>query len=124
MLAAALKAHENVATQSSSPKANADASGQIASCVGGLNISGSSPMKQTCSQSLPSTAHFPSGFGAYPAKPRVRPTPAPGLSQLPILELPEPSPHSSSFLDKIGFDTVAEGHEGNGDAEEFERGGT
>lgn len=52
------------------------------------------------SQSLPSGGLM--GHSKFPSKPRVRPTPAPsGLTQLPILELPEPSPHSNSLLNSM-----------------------
>jgi hypothetical protein len=34
-----------------------------------------------------------------PARPRMRPSMPTSIAQLPILELPEPSPHSSSLLD-------------------------
>jgi len=40
-----------------------------------------------------------------PPKPRVRPSNAPKLSQLPVLELPEPSPLSNSLLSSSLMDT-------------------
>jgi len=51
------------------------------------------------SQSLPSSGHL-SAMGKGPPKPRVGPSdpPRPTLTQLPILELPEASPKSSSLL--------------------------
>jgi len=51
------------------------------------------------SQSLPSTGGL-DNRGHYPPKPRVRP--APSTSNPPLLELPEPSPHSNSFLSSFG----------------------
>lgn len=60
--------------------------------LSGLHISG------PVSQSLPAAGAHLSGGGFLPPKPRVRPA-APTLSQLPILELPEASPHSCSLLD-------------------------
>ena len=51
------------------------------------------------SQSLPSSGHL-SLIGRGPPKPRVRPmNPMGNLAELPILELPEPSPHSNSLLE-------------------------
>ena len=54
------------------------------------------------SQSLPNTGGLASFGGLYPAKPRVRPSLS--TSNPPILELPEPSPHSSSLLSAYGHE--------------------
>jgi len=51
------------------------------------------------SQSLPTGGHFAFGGKRGPPRPRMGPTKMTNLSQLPILELPEPSPHSNSLLD-------------------------
>ena len=59
--------------------------------LAGLNIGG------PISQSLP-MRHHPGMASRIPPRPRLAPA-TPDLSQLPILELPEPSPHSSSMLD-------------------------
>lgn len=69
--------------------------------LAGLHLSDPvSGERSLVSQSLPSGNHL-SLHGRPPPKPRFRPSDPPrmDLSQLPILELPEPSPHSSSFLD-------------------------
>ena len=55
----------------------------------------SSPAPCVVAQSLPCGSHFHDMASRLPAKPRVRPAAPPStLSNLPILELPEPSPHA------------------------------
>ena len=55
----------------------------------------SSPAPCAVAQSLPCGSHFHDMASRLPAKPRVRPSAPPStLSNLPILELPEPSPHA------------------------------
>ena len=55
----------------------------------------------TVSQSLPSGAHAALLGQRVPPRPRMRgvSATASSLSEMPILELPEPSPHSCSLLD-------------------------
>ena len=62
--------------------------------LAGLHIGSGAPI----SQSLPSGGHLALVGGRGPPRPRMRPK-MPNLSELPILELPEPSPHSNSLLD-------------------------
>jgi len=97
MLAAALKAHdEKVASGevSAPPKPEPPLLDSLA-----LN----EPMDKVAtrpmySQSLPSGGHMSLASRGGPPKPRVRPSPAPSLSLPPMMELPEPSPHSYSLL--------------------------
>lgn len=65
--------------------------------LAGLQIGGPSEGKAMYSQSLPSRSGMP---GLYPPKPRMRPVAEPMLEEMALLELPEPSPHSSSLLDE------------------------
>jgi len=70
------------------------------------------------SQSLPSGGggHF-AGM-RMPQRPRMAPVAPSGVAQLPILELPEPSPHSSSLLDSRPID-LSEAGEDDEDRDEF-----
>ena len=65
--------------------------------LSGLPMGSSAAM---VSQSLPTSAHaqFGAGFAA-PPRPRLKPSRSPSLSLPPMLEMPEPSPHASSFLE-------------------------
>lgn len=90
MLAGELKAYDRrVASGEAQPPPQAPSAPPSLS-----NLHISAPI----SQSLPTAGGHLSGANFIPKKPRVRPS-APGLSQLPILELPEASPHSCSLLD-------------------------
>lgn len=94
MLAGELKAFDaKVAAGQAPPPTQPPAQSALAPpSLAGLHVS-----KAPLSQSVPvMQGHLVGSFP--PAKPRPRPS-ATGLSQLPILELPEPSPHSCSLLD-------------------------
>ena len=84
---------EKVAAGEAQPPPQALSSQQEPPSLAGLHLS----KAPTVSQSLPSGGHM--NLSRLPPKPRVRPS-APGISQLPILELPEASPHSCSLLDE------------------------
>ena len=97
MLAAALKAHDEAAARGevTAPPTKVDAP-----LLESLTLN--EPIEKGAtrpmySQSLPSGGHI-SFVGRGPPKPRVRPSPAPSLSLPPMLELPEPSPISTSLL--------------------------
>ena len=93
MLADALKAYDKkVAAGEAKPPPQPTAPTLEPPSLAGLHVSAPSG---GISQSLPSGNHF----GNMPKKPRPRPS-LPTISQLPILELPEPSPHSCSLLDE------------------------
>jgi hypothetical protein len=94
MLADALKAYDKkVAAGEAKPPPQPTAPTHEPPSLAGLHVS--APSGQI-SQSLPSGGNH---FSMLPPKPRPRPS-MPNISHLPILELPEPSPHSCSLLDE------------------------
>ena len=98
MLAAALKAHDEKAARGEVPpppsKIPEPPLLESLTLNESMDKGATRPMY---SQSLPSGGHI-SFVGRGPPKPRVRPSPAPSLSLPPMLELPEPSPISTSLL--------------------------
>lgn len=94
MLADALKAYDKkVAAGEAKPPSQPTAPRHEPPSLAGLHVSAPSGL---ISQSLPSGGNH---FSMLPPKPRPRPS-MPNISHLPILELPEPSPHSCSLLDE------------------------
>ena len=106
--------------QATRPTGQAPTPGACSDALGGMRLgAGGAGGPSTCSQSLPSQSHM--ALRTAPVKPRVRPSPAPSFNGVPIMELPEPSPMSSSLMDKMG-DLVLEQQMGMG-AEEETQGG-
>lgn len=99
MLAAELAAHSEQVASGSVPEPEAK------ELISSLRIDGEFSRGQhrsLLSQSLPSGG-IHAHMGNYPPKPRPKPTmPPSSLMSLPILELPEPSPQSSSLLERTG----------------------
>jgi len=121
MLAAALKAHdEKVASGEVAPPPKPEPpSLDSLSLNQAIEKGGTRPLY---SQSLPSGGHM-SMVGRGPPKPRVRPSPAPSLSLPPMLELPEPSPHSVSLLSTSMGESPEEEKTGEGGGDEDTIGG-
>lgn len=95
MLAGELKAYS--ARVAAGEVATVPAASPQPPSLAGLHLgSNAAPM---VSQSLPSGAHSAFAGAPAPPRPRMGPSAPTGVSALPILELPEPSPHSSSLLD-------------------------
>lgn len=92
MLAGELKAYDKKVAAGEAQPPPQPAAPQDLPSLAGLHVSAPSQV----SQSLPSGGH---GFGMIPPKARLRPS-MPTIMQLPILELPEPSPQSCSLLDE------------------------
>lgn len=61
-----------------------------------------------CSQSLPSHSHMSMHTLVQP---RLRPSPAPSFAGVPLMELPEQSPMSSSLLTRINELALKKGEE-------------
>lgn len=106
MLAAELKKfsadqQQSTAQTGSNPDACNDA-------MRGLRI-GSGGGCSSMAQSLPSHSHMAMHAAAPPRKPRVHPSPAPSFAGVPLMDLPEQSPMSTSLMDRIGERAMEKG---------------
>jgi len=106
MLAAELAKHKEKSTTSTTSPVSAEV-GPTSACPGSgafFTAPGHLPVVPTnqISQSLPSGNQLSLLAKGQPPKPRVRPSPAPSFSAVPILELPEPS-LGESYGDTTGF---------------------
>mmetsp|Transcript_15174 Transcript_15174/g.32423 ORF Transcript_15174/g.32423 Transcript_15174/m.32423 type:complete len:178 (-) Transcript_15174:1367-1900(-) len=128
MLAAELAKHKEKSTTSTTSPVSAEV-GPTSACPGSgafFTVPGHLPVVPTnqISQSLPSGNQLSLLAKGQPPKPRVRPSPAPSFSAVPILELPEPS-LGESYGDTTGFleddgDTAAPDVEESGGTSLFE----
>ena len=123
MLGAALAAYDKrVAEGQAAPPQPPSPQPQPPS-LSGLHISAAGAQqglgRAPFSQSLPSGNHL-AMLGKAPPKPRLKPSDFPrnSLSALPILELPEPSPHSSSLLGEAPVAGLGRDEELNDDADD------
>lgn len=125
MLGAALAAYDKKVAAGEAAPPPPPPIPDITQGMGGLHVSfGAGPHTSLMSQSLPSGGKL-SFMGKPPPQPRVRPAVPSGglLSELPDLELPEPSPHSNSLL-STGAGRLAGLQESGEEEEEEEEGGT
>ena len=126
MLGAALAAYDKKVAAGEAAPPPPPPIPDITQGMGGLHVSfGAGPHTSLMSQSLPSGGKL-SFMGKPPPQPRVRPAVPSGglLSELPDLELPEPSPHSNSLLSTGAGRLAGLQESGEEEEEEEEEGGT
>ena len=99
MLAAELKKFS--AEQPNRPSAQTGSNPDACNdAMGGLRLGPGGGGCSSIAQSLPSHSHM--AMHAAPRKPRVHPSPAPSFAGVPLMDLPEQSPMSTSLMDRIG----------------------